>query len=180
MKKQVLAVHINPEHTFSKTPVQEVQLLAGLGVAGDAHCGQTTQHLYAQRKNPTAPNLRQVHLIHQELFEELSLQGFSVQPGQLGENITTQGIDLLTLPRGTRLILGDTAEIELTGLRTPCSQINDFQPGLMNALMYRNENHEVIRKSGVMAIILNGGVVRSGDMIKIILPDGPHQPLEPV
>jgi len=177
MSKQVVSVNINHKHTFSKPPVNEVMLCTGLGVEGDAHFGATTQHRYAQRKDPTQANLRQVHLIHAELFDELKKQGFIVGPGELGENITTQGVDLLGLPQGTILKLGDKAEIKITGLREPCSLIDDFQAGLKSALLDRDEADHLIRKSGVMAVVLQDGKVKAGDMIQIMLPEKPHQSL---
>lgn len=180
MSTHVIAVHLNPQHTFSKAPVKEVQLRSGLGVEGDTHFGPTVQHLSRKRKDPAQQNLRQVHLIHAELFVELQLKGFTVQPGELGENITTQGIDLLALPTGTVLKLGADAEIKITGLRNPCKQINDFQAGLMNALLDRDEAGNLIRKAGVMAVVLKDGVVKAGDAIQVEWPEAPYRPLMPV
>lgn len=180
MKYSVVAVQLDSEHRMTKYTQPAIELVAGFGVKGDAHYGDTVQHLYAKRKNPHTPNLRQVHLIQQELFAELKEKGFVVQPGVLGENITTEGIDLLVLPTGTQLAIGGEVVIELTGLRTPCRQINDIQPGLMQALFDLDEHGEMIRKAGVMAVILQGGRVRPGDEIRITLPEGPHHPLQAV
>lgn len=175
---RVLAVSLAKGHHFSKTPSLSIRLLAGLGVEGDAHMGETVKHLYLKRKNPDAPNLRQVHLMHQELFDEVAAKGFSVKPGDLGENITTQGIDLLGLSTGTRLHLGDEAVIEVTGLRNPCHQIEDFQKGLLAEVFEKNrETMTLVRKSGIMSIVLTGGDVRPGDPIRVEPPAGPHRPL---
>lgn len=175
---RVLAVSLARGHHFSKTPSLSIRLLAGLGVEGDAHMGETVKHLYLKRKNPDAPNLRQVHLMHQELFDEVAAKGFSVKPGDLGENITTQGVDLLGLSTGTRLYLGDDAVIEVTGLRNPCHQIEDFQKGLLAEVFEKNrETKTLVRKSGIMSIVLTGGDVRPGDPIRVEPPAGPHRPL---
>jgi len=174
----VTAVSRSALHTFSKTPVDEVQLLAGLGVEGDAHMGVTVKHRSRVRVDATEPNLRQVHLIHAELLDELNLQGFDVAAGQLGENITTRGVDLLGLPKGTRLYLGDAAMLEVTGLRNPCKQLDGLRPGLTKAVLERGDDGTLRRKSGVMAVVLTGGCVRVGDGIRVALPDGPHVPLK--
>jgi MOSC domain-containing protein YiiM len=176
----VTEVSSSAQHTFSKPTLACIRLLAGLGVEGDAHMGVTVKHRSRVRRDPTQPNLRQVHLIHEELIEELRAAGFRVAPGAMGENVTTWGVDLLGQPRGTRLHLGPHAVVEVTGLRNPCYQLNDFQPGLMAAVLGHDEHGELIRKSGVMAIVLVGGDVHPGDSIAIELPPGPYQRLEPV
>jgi MOSC domain-containing protein YiiM len=165
---------------MSKPAQDTIKLLAGLGVEGDAHLGTTVQHLYPMRRDPTQPNLRQVHLIHAELHQELRAAGFEMAPGEMGENVTTRGIDLLGLPTGTRLHLGDAAIIEMTGLRNPCRQLDKLRPGLMAATLDRDADGNLIRKAGVMAVVIEGGVVRTGDKIGIELPAAPHQPLKPV
>lgn len=176
----VLAVARDGEHRFGKAVRSHIVLLAGLGVEGDAHYGRTVQHLSRLARSPGGPNLRQVHLIHAELFAELARAGFSVGPGQLGENITTQGIDLLALPRGTRLRLGETALIEFTGLRNSCAQIDaNLGPGAMAATLDRAADDSLVRKAGVMAVVLEGGEVRPGDPIAVQLP-AIFEPLEPV
>jgi MOSC domain-containing protein YiiM len=175
----VLAVARSPAHGFSKQTAPRITLLAGLGVAGDAHSGATVKHRSRVARDPSQPNLRQVHLIHAEIFAELRGQGYAIAPGDLGENVTTEGLDLLALPRGARLRLG-TALIEVTGLRNPCHQLDGFRPGLMQATLGRDAAGNLIRKAGVMAIVLEGGAVAPGDAIAITLPDGPHQPLAPV
>lgn len=180
MNGVVTAVSFSSTHTFSKPEQGCIKLLAGLGVEGDAHLGETVKHRSRVAHNPHEPNLRQVHLIHAELHDELQANGFTVSAGQMGENVTTRGVDLLKLPTGTRLHLGDTAVIEVTGLRNPCTQLDDFQTGLMAAVLGRDEHGKLIRKSGVMAIVLAGGEVSPGDAIKVELPPQPHQPLEPV
>ncbi len=157
-----------------------MRLLAGLGVEGDAHLGETVKHRSRVRRDPTQPNLRQAHLIHAELHDELRAAGFAVAPGEMGENITTRGVDLLGLPTGTRLHLGETAVVEMTGLRNPCAQLDTIQPGLMAATLDRDDEGRLIRKAGVMAIVLASGEVRPGDAIRVELPPEPHQPLEPV
>jgi MOSC domain-containing protein YiiM len=159
---------------------QEITLLAGLGVAGDAHAGVTVQHRSRVAADPTQPNLRQVHLIHAELHDELGENGFTVLPGQLGENVTTRGIDLLGLSRGTILRLGSRAVIELTGLRNPCGHINGLQPGLLKQVVGQDAQGRVVRKAGVMAVVLAGGPVRVGDRIVAEAPTGPQLPLERV
>lgn len=180
MQGVVLAVSRNPTHIFSKQNWESIRLLAGLGVEGDAHHGQTVQHRSRVARDPNQPNLRQVHLIHAELHDELRAAGFAIAAGDMGENVTTRGIALLGLPTGTRLHLGNTAVIEVTGLRNPCAQLDRFQPGLMAAVLGHDEHGALIRKAGVMAIVLSGGEVRPGDLIAVELPPGPYQPLQPV
>lgn len=172
----VVAVSCDTGHNFTKPNVDSIELIAGLGVKGDAHLGEIVQHLVRVREDPTKPNMRQVHLIHSELHDELKQQGFTVRPGDIGENITTRGIDLLSLPRGTRLHVGSDAVVEVTGLRTPCKQIERFQPGLLAAVS-QDAKGNVFFKSGVMGIVLKGGVVRAGDAIRAELPPEPHQRL---
>lgn len=176
----VIAVSCSPTHTFSKLNQEGIRLLAGLGVERDAHLGEMVKHRSRVRRDPIQPNLRQVHLIHAELHEELQAAGFAVSAGQMGENVTTRGVNLLELPTGTRLRLGQTAIIEITGLRNPCTQLDDFQQGLMAAVLSRDEQGELVRKAGVMAIVLAGGEVRPGDQITVELPPEPHLPLRPV
>lgn len=177
---EVLSVSRSTTHTFSKQTVEGIRLLAGLGVEGDAHMGQTAKHRSRVAQNPNQPNLRQVHLIHSELFDELRSAGFHVEPGQMGENITTRGIDLLGLPTGTKLYIGEIAVIEITGLRNPCAQIDNFQSGLLSAVLDHDENGNLIRKAGVMAIVLTGGEVRVGHTVHVNLPAEPYRPLERV
>jgi MOSC domain-containing protein YiiM len=176
----VAAVSLRAGHHFSKTLSPAIHLLTGLGVAGDAHMGETVKHRSRVRKDPTQPNLRQVHLIHAELFDELRAKGFAVGPGELGENVTTSGIDLLALPAGTRLHLGADAIVEITGLRNPCIQIDQFQKGLMAASLDRDAAGNLIRKAGVMSIVVSDGEVRPGDAIDVELPTEPHRALQPV
>ncbi len=174
----VKAVSLSPSHSFSKRNASAIRLLTGLGVEGDAHCGETVRHRSRVVRDPDQPNLRQVHLIHAELFDELRSLGFAVATGEVGENVTTEGIDLLALPAGARLGLGATAIVEVTGLRNPCHQLDDFQPGLMAALLGRDAEGNLLRKAGVMAIVIAGGDVHPGDRIAISLPEGPRRPLE--
>ncbi|MDP2712166.1 MAG: MOSC domain-containing protein [Solirubrobacteraceae bacterium] len=177
----VTAVSRSATHTMTKPTGDAIRLLAGLGVEGDAHSGTTVKHRSHARRDPTKPNLRQVHLIHGELHDELAAQGFAgLQPGQMGENVTTRGIDLLGLPAGTRLLLGDEAVVEVTGLRNPCAQLDGIQPGLMKATLARDADGAVVMKSGVMGVVLAGGVVRPGDAIGVQLPAAPHSPLHKV
>jgi hypothetical protein len=176
----VIAVHLDARHRFSKTPAERVSLIAGHGVEGDAHAGATVKHRSRVRWNKNQPNLRQVHLMHAELFDELARQGYDVLPGQLGENITTRGVDLLTLPTGTLLKLGPEAVIEIIGLRNPCVQIDRFQPGLLKQVLNQDEDGRVIRKAGIMSVVVHGGPVAPGDPITIQLAAEPHHSLEPV
>ena len=177
---RVAAVHASGLHSFSKFAEPSIRLTAGLGVDGDAHAGTTVKHRSRVARDASAPNLRQVHLLHAELFDELMEAGFAVWAGDLGENVTTRGIDLLALPTGTRLHLGDAAVVELTGLRNPCSQLDRFQRGLMAATLGRDDRGGLVRKAGVMAIVRESGGIREGDPIRIELPAGAHRPLQPV
>ncbi|WP_431949435.1 MOSC domain-containing protein [Actinacidiphila sp. bgisy167] len=180
MTATVTAVSRDEGHHFSKPARGSIRLLAGLGVEGDAHLGVTVQHRSRVAQDPTQPNLRQVHLIHGELHDELRAAGFEVAPGELGENVTTRGVDLLGLPVGTRLRLGAEAVVEVTGLRNPCRQIDGFRPGLLRQVVGRDERGAVVRKGGIMGVVLHGGEVRPGDPIAVELPEGPHRPLERV
>ena len=180
MTPLVTAVSRSNGHTFSKPNVLTIRLVAGLGVEGDAHYGDKVQHVFHARKNPDAPNLRQVHLIHEELFDELRTNGFQVRPGGIGENVTTRGLDLLALPTGTILQIGNEAVVEITGLRNPCRQIDAFAKGLTAAVLGRDAQGQLIRKAGVMAIVVKGGDVTVGDAIAMELPTGLHRPLLPV
>jgi MOSC domain-containing protein YiiM len=177
---RVAAVSLRSGHHFSKMPSLCIRLLTGLGVDGDGHMGATVRHRLGVRKTPTLPNLRQVHLIHSELFDELRARGFVVRPGELGENVTTSGIDLLSLPANTRLHLGESAVVEVTGLRDPCIQIEKFQKGLMAAMLDKDPQGHLIRKTGIMSIVVAEGDVRPGDPIRVELPAEPHYRLQPV
>ncbi|MGW7725224.1 MOSC domain-containing protein [Streptomyces canus] len=176
----VAAVSSNGEYSFTKPNRDSIMLLAGLGVEGDVHAGVTVKHRSRVAQDPTQPNLRQVHLIHEELFAEVSAEEFKVRPGDLGENITTRDIDLLGLPVGTLLSIGDHAVLEVTGLRNPCLQIDNFQDGLLKQVVGRDEAGNVVRRAGIMSIVKQGGPVGPGDTIKAELPSGPHRPLERV
>ena len=180
MPATIIGLASDASHRFSKQPQHSLTLLAGLGVEGDAHAGRTVQHLSRIAKNPAAPNLRQVHLIHAELFDELATQGFAIKPGQMGENITTRGIDLLGLSAGTRLRLGETALIEVTGLRNPCHQLNGLAPRLMAATLDKTANGQLIRKAGVMTVVIKGGEIVVGDAITLESVPLAHEPLGPV
>ena len=180
MKGLVTAVHRSATHTMSKPTRESIRLLAGLGVEGDAHLGVTVKHRSRVARDPSQPNLRQVHLIHAELIDALRASGFDVAAGQMGENVTTRGVDLLALPAGTRLHLGDAAVVEVTGLRNPCVQLDGIQPGLMAATLDRDERGELVRKAGVMGVVVASGEVRPGDAIRVELPPGPHRSLAPV
>lgn len=180
MSGQVAAVSSSGEYTFTKPTRDSITLLTGLGVEGDVHAGVTVKHRSRVAQDPTQPNLRQVHLIHQELLTELGEQGFAVAPGQLGENITTAGVDLLGLPVGTLLRIGEEAVVRVTGLRNPCLQIDNFQEGLLKMVVGRDEAGGIVRRAGIMSVVQAGGVVRPGDQITVELPDGPHQPLDRV
>jgi MOSC domain-containing protein YiiM len=176
----VTAVSRSATHTFSKPTVEVITLLAGLGVEDDAHAGVTVRHRSRVARDPGQPNLRQVHLIHAELHDRLAAAGFVVSAGVMGENVTTRGVDLLGLPTGTRLRIGPSAVVEVTGLRNPCQQLNAYQAGLMSAVLRRDEAGNVVRLAGVMGVVLAGGEVRPGDPIEVEQPAAPHRPLAPV
>lgn len=180
MQGRVTAVSRDATHRFSKLVVDRIRLVVGLGVEGDAHHGATVKHRSRVARDPTQPNLRQVHLIHAELHDELRAAGFEVTAADLGENVTTRGLDLLGLPTGARLHLGGDAILEVTGLRNPCAQLDRFQPGLMAATLDRDANGSLIRKAGIMAIVIAGGDVAPGDPIRVELPPLPHRSLAPV
>ncbi len=176
----VVAVSRSGSHSFTKPNQESITLVAGLGVEGDAHSGETVKHRSRVKRDPNQPNLRQVHLIHSELFDELREQGFELASGQVGENITTRGIDLLGLPAGTQLQIGESAIVEITGLRNPCAQLEQIKAGLMAATLDRDDDGNLIRKAGVMSVVVTGGEVRPGDEIRAELPSTPHRALEPV
>lgn len=180
MSGTVTAVSSNGAYSFTKPNRDGVTLLTGLGVEGDVHAGVTVKHRSRVAQDPSQPNLRQVHLMHGELFDELREAGFEVAPGDLGENVTTRGIDLLALPVGTLLHLGEDAVVEVTGLRNPCLQIDNFQDGLLKRVVGRDEAGNIVRKAGIMSVVTVGGVVRPGDPVKVELPVEPHRPLERV
>jgi MOSC domain-containing protein YiiM len=177
---RVISVNRAAEHNFSKAPVAEIALVAGEGVVGDAHRGEAVQHRSRIKPGAAPPNLRQVHLLHMELIEELQAAGFRVNAGTIGENITTSGLDVLALPEGTILVIGNEVKLEVTGLRNPCYQLDDWQKGLMAAVLGRDANGALVRKSGIMSVVLRGGVVRAGDAIAVEYPLAPHRPLQPV
>jgi MOSC domain-containing protein YiiM len=176
----VEAVHRSSSHTLTKPRQSRIRLVAGLGVEGDAHMGATVKHRSRVGRDPKQPNLRQVHLLHAELLDELRAAGFAVKPGELGENITTRGVDLLQLPRGVRLYLGAEAVVEITGLRNPCAQLDRLQPGLMAAVLGRDAQGRLVRKAGIMGVVVSSGEVRPADSIRVELPAKPYQPLAPV
>jgi MOSC domain-containing protein YiiM len=176
----VAAVSKSGTHTVSKPIQARIRLRAGLGVEGDAHSGETVKHRSRVARDPSQPNLRQVHLIPAELHDELAAGGLVVSAGQMGENVTTRGIDLLGLPTGARLHLGSAAVVEVTGLRSPCHQLDGVQPGLLKAVLGRDEEGNIVRKAGIMGVVLTGGDVRPGDPIRVEPPAGRHDPLQPV
>jgi MOSC domain-containing protein YiiM len=180
MPSQVVAVHFDTRHAFSKQPSVEVELVANRGVRCDAHFGVTVQHRSRVAKDPTQPNLRQVHLLHEELLIELQAHGFRVEPGQMGENITTRGLAVLALSEGTKLKVGEKAVLRVTGLRNPCSQIESFRPGLLASVLDRAEDGALVRKAGVMCVVEQGGHVRAGDPIIVLAQPDVHIPLQPV
>ncbi|MET7645561.1 MOSC domain-containing protein [Streptomyces sp. NPDC005426] len=174
-------VSSDPTYSFGKPNRARVTLLAGLGVEDDVHAGQTIKHQFRMTYEPRSPNLRQVHLMHEELFDELAAKGYAVAPGELGENVTTRGIDLLGLPTGALLHLGEEASVEVTGLRNPCSKINTFRPGLLGEMFAIDAaTGDFAFKSGIMGVVRQGGRVRPGDAVGVDLPAGPHRPLERV
>lgn len=175
---QIVALHKSDSHTFSKLPVESVQLIDNEGVESDAHCGMQVKHRVLVQRDPEQPNLRQVHLIQAELFDELKKKGFTVTPGALGENITTSGVDLLALPQQTRLVFSGGAELRVTGLRTLCSQLNKYQHGLTSALVERDANGSLIFKAGIFAVVEKGGEISTGEAFEVVLPPEPHLKLE--
>ncbi|MCB2049304.1 MAG: MOSC domain-containing protein [Novosphingobium sp.] len=177
---QVVSLSRSDAHGFSKQVATTLDLIEGEGVAGDAHCGTTVKHRSRVAVDPSQPNLRQVHLIAAELLDELNEAGFALSPGDLGENVLTSGLDLVSLPRGTRLRIGERAEIELTGLRNPCNQIEAFRPGLLAKVAYKDETGALVRRAGVMAIVTAGGTISVSDAIVVTLPELPHEPLDRV
>ncbi len=180
MTGHVVSVSRGRTHAFSKRPQMWIRLVAGLGVEGDAHQGATVKHRSRVARDPSQPNLRQVHLLHAELLDELRPRGFDIGPGQIGENVLTKGLDLLRLPTGALLHLGEAAVVEITGLRNPCVQLDRFRPGLMAATLDRDPAGHLIRKAGVMGVVRVGGDVRPDDRVRVVLPDSPHRPLQPV
>jgi MOSC domain-containing protein YiiM len=180
MKAEATALHVSDTHSLSKERVGSLTMVAGLGAVGDAHSGALVKHRSRVAKDPNQPNLRQVHLIHAELFDELASKGFEVGPGAMGENITTSGIDLLGLSTGAILAIGDEALLAVTGLRNPCSQLDALIPGLMSAVIARGADGRLIRKAGVMAVVLSGGTIHAGDPIDMAPPPGRPRPLQPV
>jgi len=180
MPAMVVAVHSKTSHAFSKDAQSSIVLAEGHGVVGDAHFGVTVKHRSRVAKDPTQPNLRQVHLLQAELLQELAAAGLQVLPGQMGENVTTMGLRLLDLSSGTRIRLGQTAVIEITGLRNPCSQIESFKPGLLAAVLGKSPNGALIRKAGVMGIVVTDGAVHPGDEMVVVLQPSEFTPLRPV
>jgi MOSC domain-containing protein YiiM len=176
----VIAVCRDDEHRFSESPVQQITVVPGVGVEGDAHAGVTVQHRSRVARDPSQPNLRQIHLVHRELLDGLQERGFRVGPGTIGENITTLGVDLLGLPTGTRLRIGSSATIEVTGLRNPCFQLDGYQRGLQRAVLDREADGSLVRLAGIMGIVVDGGVIKPGDPIDVALPPEPHDALQPV
>jgi len=176
----VASVHRSPSYSMSKPAVASIDLVEGRGVAGDVHAGVTVRHRSRVRRDPTQPNLRQVHVVHAELLDDLRARGFEVPPGAMGENVTTRGVDLLGLPTGALLHLGTTAVVEVTGLRNPCAQLDGLQPGLMGAVLARGDDGELVRLAGVMAVVRRGGIVAAGDGVRVELPPGERRRLEPV
>jgi MOSC domain-containing protein YiiM len=173
----VNAVSRSPRHTMAKVSELSIHLMAGLGVEGDAHQGATVKHRSRVARDPTQPNLRQVHLIHAELHDELRQRGFAIKPGEMGENITTAGVDLLALATGSWLHIGETAIVEVTGLRNPCAQLDKIQKGLMAATLDRDTAGNLVRKAGIMGVVLAAGEVRAGDPIRVEPPPPPQRPL---
>ena len=174
----VTSVNLSKKHAFSKSSCLTINLIAGIGVEGDAHAGRTVKHRYLVGKNPNKVNIRQVHLMHSELFDEVNRKGFDVKAGDLGENITTRGVDLLKCPTNTKLFIGSNVVIQLTALRNPCSQIDRFQECLLKELVYYDCKGNVVCKAGVMGVVLVGGLVQAGDAINVNIPNGTCKNLE--
>jgi MOSC domain-containing protein YiiM len=172
----VVAVNRSARHTVSKVSVATIVLRAGFGVEEDAHAGATIEHRYAKRFHPERPNERQVHLIGGELFDELERDGFHVEPGQLGENITTRGIALTDLPLGTRLRIANGAVVEVRGLRVPCVLIDRLIPGVKKASAMPYGGKLALRH-GIMGIVIASGSVQQGDVLAVEPPAGPARAL---
>jgi MOSC domain-containing protein YiiM len=179
-RASVVAVSKDGQHRFRKRPCDQITLLAGIGIAGDAHAGVTVQHRSRAARDPAQPNLRQVHLLPREFFDEARAKGYELAPGDLGENVLTQGLDVLTLSRDTLLHIGAQAIVRVTGLRNPCTQIDRFRKGLLKVALGRDENGQVVRKAGAMGVVTSGGIIRPGDLIEVELPAPPHHALEGV
>lgn len=199
MVAQVVAVSRDGTHRFSKVPRQAITVVAGMGVAGDAHAGTLVQHRSRVRRDPNQPNLRQVHLIQTELLDEARAAGHDVAPGGLGENVLTEGLDLLALATDSRLLIGD-AVLRVTGLRNPCHQINEYSAGLLNIVVARIDGVgssadvtlsasggadaldgvRIVRRAGVMAVVERDGEIRPSMFIDVLAPPEPHRPLAPV
>ena len=180
MSPRVETVHLSAGHTMGKPAVDSIRLIEGIGVDGDVHSGTTVQHLSRIARDPSQPNLRQVHLIPAEVHDGLAASGLEVEPGAMGENVTTRGLDLFALPVRTRLRLGGVAEVELTGLRNPCRQLEGVREGLQSAVLLHGPDGALVRRAGVMAIVVAAGPVAPGDAIDVIVPPEPHEPLVPV
>lgn len=177
---RVHAVHRSATHSFSKPAASQIQLVAGMGVEGDAHSGATVKHRSRVARDPAAPNLRQVHLLQNELLIELEQRGFNVHPGAIGENITTSGLDLLALATDTELHIGPEAIVRVTGLRNPCTLLDTFETGLMRAVLDHRADGELVRRAGVMGVVVRSGRVKPGDTIVVRSPAYDHVPLRPV
>jgi MOSC domain-containing protein YiiM len=179
MHGTVVSVNSSPTGGIGKDPQPQITLVANHGVEGDFHAGANVRHRSRAASTPEAPNLRQVHLIHSELFDEVAALGIDVKPGQMGENITTRGLSILDLTVGTRLHVGESAVIEITGLRNPCKQLNDIDKRLLGEVARKLEDGTIMRKAGIMGIVLEGGVIRPGDAIRAEVAEGAKR-LEPV
>jgi len=177
---KVHSLSSSAQHSFSKHTTHQVEVIKGIGIKGDAHAGVKVKHRSRVAKDPNQPNLRQIHLIHLELLKELVAKGYTVNPGDLGENITTEGISILNLPKDTILKIGENVAIQITGLRNPCHQIDKFQKGLLKEVVGKNDAGDIIRMAGIMAIVLEGGMIKVNDEILVELPALPHQKLERV
>ncbi|GIK02293.1 hypothetical protein Aspvir_006342 [Aspergillus viridinutans] len=178
---RILSVSKSSSHSIAKTPVPSITLIPNHGVDGDCHAGQTTQHrAQAQR----TPNLRQVHLVPVETLRELSgrfsaaAAGRNAKPlsaGEIGENITTEGVELSTLPLGTELhfLSGEGKEeaiVVLTGVREPGPGMDKCRAGLKNVCVVRDGGRVVRRLAGVMGTVKKGGMLRPGMGIRIVKP----------
>ena len=176
-RASVVAVSKDEYHRFSKVPCTQITLIKGVGVRGDTHSGVTVQHLFAVEQDPRQPNLRQVHLLQQEFLDQARDQGYELTPGDLGENILTDDLDLVGLWQDTLLHIGSQAVVRVSGLRNPCAQIDSFRPGLLQVAVRRDLKGDVVRKAGIMGVVTTGGVVHPGDEIEVEWPAQPHRRL---
>jgi len=156
----VISVCKNSEPGLPKLRTDQIFLIADFGVKGDYHAGKFIRHRWLAKKDPTRLNNRQVLLIDDSILADIGKEGISPKPGELGENITLEGIKLMRQPIGTKFQIGD-AVVELTEIRRPCYQLNAIHPNLQNTVMPDKED-ESTWNAGMLATVIKGGTVQSG------------------